>query len=149
MSTYMVKPHHWKHILPHHVTLWPELSWATVFPMADSDTDGERGPGQHTPPYTPIYNRNYIIKAGVFHHVYDSEELIHGCYDEQQELDKRAVDYNPQCYSSSFQTKFAAAWTLIMRQEFVCDRTMHSGVMTTSSPLAKDEPSPYLNVYTV
>ena len=26
---------------------------------------------------------------------------------------------------------------------------MHTGVMTTSSPLAKDEPSPYLNVYTV
>lgn len=42
MSTCMVKPHHWKHILPHHVTLWPELSWAAVFPMADSDTDSER-----------------------------------------------------------------------------------------------------------
>lgn len=38
----MVKPHHWKHILPHHVTLWPGLSWAAAFPMADSDTDSER-----------------------------------------------------------------------------------------------------------
>ena len=33
------------------------------------------------------------------------------------------------------------AWTLIMRQQFGGDRTMHTGVMTTSSPLVKDEPS--------
>ena len=41
------------------------------------------------------------------------------------------------------------AWTLIIKQKFGGDRTMHSGVMTTSSPLARDEPSPYLNVYRV
>lgn len=35
MSTCMVKPHHWKHILPHHVTLWLQLSWAALFPMAE------------------------------------------------------------------------------------------------------------------
>ena len=31
-------------------------------------------------------------------------------------------------------------WSLIMRQKFDIDRTMHRGVMTTSSPLAKEEP---------
>lgn len=42
MSKRMAKPHHWKHILPHHITPGSELSWAAVFPMADSDTDSER-----------------------------------------------------------------------------------------------------------
>ena len=41
------------------------------------------------------------------------------------------------------------AWSLIRRQKFGGDRTLHTGVMTTSCPLARDDPSPHLNVYTV
>ena len=55
-----------------------------------------------------------------------------------------------RCYVEVILThRGVQAWTLIMRQKFGSDRTMHSGVMTTSSLLAKDEPSPDLNVYTV
>ena len=40
------------------------------------------------------------------------------------------------------------AWSLIRRQKFGGDRTLHTGVMTTSCLLARDDPSPDLNVYT-
>ena len=40
------------------------------------------------------------------------------------------------------------AWSLIKRQKFGGDRTLHTGVMTTSCPLARDDPSPHFNVYT-
>ena len=41
------------------------------------------------------------------------------------------------------------AWSLIRRQKFGGNRTLYTGVMTTPSPLARDDPSPHLNVYMV
>ena len=53
-------------------------------------------------------------------------ESVGGRYDSEEILTHRAVQ----------------AWTVIRGQKSGGDRTLHTGVMTTSCPLARDDPSP-------